>query len=286
MKQIQWYPGHMAKTKRLLKEKMKQIDVVLELVDARVPFSSMNPFVPELMDDTARVIVMNKADLVPKTELLIWQEAFLKKGIASVGVDARHKKTAQIVTDLIQKTVDPLRQKDEGKGIDHRPIRVMIVGIPNVGKSTLINQLAGKKKLVVGDKPGVTKQTQFIRISKQLEIMDTPGILWPKFEDEDIAHKLALIGAIKDSILPIDNVVIYGIDFLKNGYTDRLEKQYGISVTDDIIEVLDAIGKARGCIMRGNLIDYDRVYRLFLHDFRHEGFGKLCLDRVSDYVSI
>lgn len=286
MKQIHWYPGHMAKTKRLLREKMKQIDVVLELVDARVPLSSMNPIVPDIIDQTARVIVMNKADLVPKADIQQWRNIFLDKGIRSVAIDARHKKTTEIVTKLIEETVKPLRKNDDDKGIDQRPIRVMIVGIPNVGKSTLINQLAGKKKLVVGDKPGVTKQTQFIRVSSQLEIMDTPGILWPRFEDEDVAHKLALIGAIKDSILPIDNVVIYGINYLTKHHKGRLEEQYQITVTDDIIEILDAIGLARGCIMRGKQIDYDRVYRLFLHDFRHEGFGKLCLDERTQYVSV
>lgn len=284
MKQIQWYPGHMAKTKRILRETIKQIDVVLELVDARVPFSSMNPIVPDIIDNTLRVIVMNKADLVSKSDLDKWKKYFNKQGMGCIYLDARHHKSKQMLLSLIEDTVSELKDKALDRGIVDRPIRVMIVGIPNVGKSTLINLLSGKKKLVVGDKPGVTKQTQFIRVSKQLEIMDTPGILWPKFEDADIAHKLALIGAIKDSILPLDNVVIYGLDLLKNNYRESLENHYKIEVSEDPVETLDNIGVARGCLMKGRQIDYDRVYRLFLHDFRHEGFGKICLDEVQEDV--
>ncbi len=286
MKQIQWYPGHMAKTKRQLKEKMKQIDVVLELVDARAPFSSMNPIIPEISQTTQRVVVMNKADLADQQHLDQWQIFFAKQGIPSIFVNAQHQKTTQKLYTLIDTVTEDIRHKAQERGINDPIIRIMIVGIPNVGKSTIINQLAGKKKLKIGDKPGVTRQTQFITVKKGLEVMDTPGILWPKFDDEAIALKLALIGAIKDSILPIDNVVIYGLNYLIEHKPEKLKTHYDIELSDDIVEVLDNIGRARGCIMRGNEIDYDRVYSLFLHDFRHLKFGPLCLDEVTEHETV
>ncbi|MCF7925282.1 MAG: ribosome biogenesis GTPase YlqF [Candidatus Izimaplasma sp.] len=286
MKQIQWYPGHMAKTKRQLKEKMKQIDVVLELVDARVPFSSMNPIIKDIINKTKRVIVMNKADLADQAHIDMWQTYFTSKNIPSISVNAQHQKTISTIYQLLDDVTKDMKAKAHKRGIDEPIIRVMIVGIPNVGKSTFINKLAGKKKLKIGDKPGVTRQTQFITVTKGLEIMDTPGILWPKFDDEKTALKLALIGSIKDSILPIDNVVIYGLNYLITHKLKKLEEHYNITVTDDIVDVLDQIGRSRGCIQRGNEIDYERVYYLFLHDIRHMAFGPICLDEVSEIETV
>jgi ribosome biogenesis GTPase A len=283
MKQIQWYPGHMAKTKRQIKEKVTLIDVVIELVDARIPFSSMNPVLRDMIGNTKKLIVMNKADLANQEELKKWQTHFEKKGVPSIFVNAQTGKGMNQLLPVLKDMLKAEREKALAKGKILRPIRAMVLGIPNVGKSTFINQLANKKKLVTGDRPGVTKQTQYIRIEKDLEILDTPGILWPKFTDEDVAFKLALIGAIKDNILPIDDVVIYGLRFLAKHHLNALNNKYDVDIDiEDIVGTLDQIGKARGCIKRGNQIDYDRVYNLFLNDFRHEGFGKIILDKVED----
>ena len=283
MKQIQWYPGHMAKTKRQIKEKVTLIDVVIELVDARIPFSSMNPVLRDMIGNTKKLIVMNKADLANQEELKKWQAHFEKKGVPSIFVNAQSGKGMNQLLPVMKDMLKTEREKALAKGKILRPIRAMVLGIPNVGKSTFINQLANKKKLVTGDRPGVTKQTQYIRIEKDLEILDTPGILWPKFTDEDVAFKLALIGAIKDNILPIDDVVIYGLRFLAKHHLNALNNKYDVDIDiEDIVGTLDQIGKARGCIKRGNQIDYDRVYNLFLNDFRHEGFGKIILDKVED----
>ncbi|PAT02433.1 ribosome biogenesis GTPase YlqF [Candidatus Izimaplasma bacterium ZiA1] len=283
MKQIQWYPGHMAKTKRIVKEKIKQIDIVFELLDARIPLSSQNPVINEIIGDKPRIILLNKADLADQKELSKWIQYFEKKGFLALKINAISgqglNQIEQTARGIIQKVID----KELSRGRKERAVRAMILGIPNVGKSTLINKLASKKKLVTGDRPGVTKQAQYIKIGQHFELLDTPGILWPKFEDEDIAYKLALIGAIKDDILPIDDIAIYGFKFLYKFYRAEFESRYDIKVDEDnIVQVFDDIGINRGCLLPGKNIDYDRVCNMFLHDFRHDRFGKIIMDRVSD----
>ena len=285
MKQIQWYPGHMAKTKREIKEKVKLVDVVLELLDARIPFSSQNPVIKEMIGNTPKIILFNKADLTDTLELNKWINYFEERGIHSLRINAISGQGLDQMLPLMKRVLKDKIEKELSRGRKERPIRAMILGIPNVGKSTLINKLANKKKLVTGDRPGVTKQTQYIRVGKDFELLDTPGILWPKFEDEEIAFKLALTGAIKDQILPIDEVVIKGFQFLDKYYKGRLEERYDIEVDiDNIVQIFDDIGIRRGCLLPGKQIDYDRVSELFLHEFRHLKFGKVILDRVDELV--
>lgn len=285
MKQIQWYPGHMAKTKKEIKEKTKMVDVVLELLDARIPFSSQNPVIQQLTERKPRVILLNKADLADSIELEKWINYFEGKGFKTLKINALSGKGVDKILPLLRIMMRNIVEKEKARGRKERPIRTMILGIPNVGKSTLINKLANKKKLVAQDRPGVTKKTQYIRVGQDLELLDTPGILWPKFDDDDVAYRLALTGAIKDNILPIDEIVIYGFKFLNQFYLNRFEERYNIKVDiEDIVGIYDNIGINRGCLLPGKQIDYDRVNELFLYDFRHQKFGKIILDRVSEHV--
>ncbi len=285
MKQIQWYPGHMAKTKKEIKEKTKMVDVVLELLDARIPFSSQNPVIQQLTERKPRIILLNKADLSDQVELNKWVKYFEDKGFKTLKINALSGKGVDKILPLLRTMMVDVVEREKAKGRKERPIRTMILGIPNVGKSTLINSLAKKKKLVAQDRPGVTKKTQYIRVGQDLELLDTPGILWPKFDDEDVAYRLALTGAIKDDILPIDEIVIYGFKFLNKFYLRKFEERYNIEVDiENIIEIYDNIGIKRGSLLPGKVIDYDRVNDLFLYDFRHQKFGKIILDRVSEHV--
>ncbi len=285
MKQIQWYPGHMAKTKKEIKEKTKMVDVVLELLDARIPFSSQNPVIQQLTEKKPRVVLLNKADLADPGELDKWIKYFEDKGFKTLNINALSGKGVDKILPMLRIMMRDVVEKEKARGRKERPIRTMILGIPNVGKSTLINKLANKKKLVAQDRPGVTKKTQYIRVGQDLELLDTPGILWPKFDDDDVAFRLALTGAIKDNILPIDEIVIYGFKFLNKFYLKRFEERYNIKVDlEDIVGIYDSIGINRGCLLPGKHIDYDRVNELFLYDFRHEKFGKIILDRVSEHV--
>lgn len=285
MKQIQWYPGHMAKTKREIQEKVKLVDVVLEILDARIPFSSQNPVIDTMIGNAPKIVLFNKADLSDANELKKWIAYFDSMGVKSLRINAITGQGLDKILPLMKDILKDKIAKELSRGRTERPLRTMILGIPNVGKSTLINKLANKKKLVTGDRPGVTKQTQYIRVGKDFELLDTPGILWPKFDNEQVAFKLALTGAIKDDILPIDDVVIQGFKYLESYYKGRLGSRYDIEVDlDNIVEVFDNIGLRRGCLLPGRQIDYDRVCDLFLHDFRHEKFGKIILDRVDELV--
>lgn len=285
MKQIQWYPGHMAKTKKEIKEKTKKIDVILELLDARIPFSSQNPVIQQLTEHKPRIILLNKADLSDQFELNKWVKYFEEKGFKTLKINALSGKGVDKILPLLRTMMVDVVEKEKARGRKERPIRTMILGIPNVGKSTLINKLANKKKLVAQDRPGVTKKTQYIRVGQDLELLDTPGILWPKFDDKDVAYRLALTGAIKDNILPIDEIVIYGFKFLNKFYLKGFEDRYNIKVDiENILEIYDNIGIKRGCLLPGKIIDYDRVNELFLYDFRHQKFGKIILDRVIEHV--
>lgn len=285
MKQIQWYPGHMAKTKREIKEKVKLVDVVLEILDARIPFSSQNPVIDTMIGNAPKIVLFNKADLSDTSELNKWIKYFDDNNVKSLRINAITGQGLDKILPLMKDVLKDKIEKEKQRGRTERPLRTMILGIPNVGKSTLINKLANKKKLVTGDRPGVTKQTQYIRVGKDFELLDTPGILWPKFDNEEVAFKLALTGAIKDNILPIDDVVIKGFHYLEQYYPTRLGERYDIDVDlDNIVKVFDDIGLRRGCLLPGKQIDYDRVSDLFLHDFRHQKFGKIILDRVDELV--
>jgi len=285
MKQIQWYPGHMAKTKKQVKEKIKLVDVVLELLDARIPYSSQNPVIKELIGNKPRVILLNKADLADPIELDKWVSFFEGQGVKTLKINALSGMGVDKIKGVLKEVLKEQIAKEISRGRKERPIRSMILGIPNVGKSTLINRLAKKKKLIAEDRPGVTRHTQYIRVGTDFELLDTPGILWPKFDNDDVAFKLAITGAIKDNILPIDEVAIYGFKYLYKHYLSRFEERYSIKVDiEDILKIYHDIGIKRGCLLPGKQIDYDRVNDLFIHDFRHQKFGKITMDYVKDYV--
>ncbi len=285
MKQIQWYPGHMAKTKKEVKEKIKLVDIVLELLDARIPYSSQNPVIKELIGNKPRVILLNKADLSDPIEIDKWVSFFEAQGVKTLKINALNGMNVDKIHGTLRKVLKEKIAKEISRGRKERPIRTMILGIPNVGKSTLINRLASKKKLVAEDRPGVTKRTQYIRVGQDFELLDTPGILWPKFDSDSVAFKLAITGAIKDNILPIDEVVIFGFKFLYKNYLKQFEGRYEITVDiDNVLEIYDNIGIKRGCLLPGKKIDYDRVNELFLYDFRHQRFGRIILDKVENYV--
>ncbi|TDM34556.1 ribosome biogenesis GTPase YlqF [Macrococcoides canis] len=280
---IQWFPGHMAKARREVTEQLKLVDVVFELVDARIPYSSRNPMIDEVIKDKPRVVLLNKMDMANLNETKKWMQFFEDKGFYPVLIDSKNGKNLSQVTKaaeiVTQEKFDRMRQK----GLRPRAIRAMIVGIPNVGKSTLINRLAKKSIAKTGNMPGVTKKQQWIKVGKTLELLDTPGILWPKFEDQTVGKKLSLTGAIKDSIVHLDEVAIYGISFLQERDLVTFNKHYNIDVTADTpyLEVFDAIGRSRGLKLKGNEIDYESVVELIIRDIRNEKIGKYTFDHIS-----
>lgn len=277
---IQWYPGHMAKAKRQVTEQLKKVDVVFELVDARIPYSSRNPMIDEVIQQKPRVIILNKKDMANLKELEKWQSYFSAQGNFPVAVDAKHgKELKQVEQAAIQATEDKFAKERE-KGLKPRAIRAMIVGIPNVGKSTLINKLANRAIAKTGNTPGVTKQQQWIKIGKSLQLLDTPGILWPKFEDQLVGKKLSITGAIKDSIVHLDEVAIYGLEFLKQHDYEGLKKHYNIEVAIDAenLEWFDAIGRRRGLLQRGNEVDYEAVIELIINEIRNAKIGTYTFD--------
>ncbi|QVK21710.1 ribosome biogenesis GTPase YlqF [Mycoplasmatota bacterium] len=276
---IQWYPGHMQKAKRLMTEKMNLIDVVFELVDARIPFSSTNPFVNEIIKNKPRVVLLNKADKADERKTKEWIKYYQSIGVIALAIDSLNGDGVNKIINGAKTALKEKIEKDKAKGLKEKSIRALIVGIPNVGKSTLINRLAKRKVAKIGDRPGVTKSEQWIKVGNELELLDTPGILWNKFDEVETGYRLALTGAIKDEILPIDDVVIYGIKYYAKNHPNRIIKRYNLSQTDDPITVLDEIGKSRGCL-RGREIDYERVYTIFLNDLRGDRLGRITLDDV------
>ncbi|MCI2926764.1 ribosome biogenesis GTPase YlqF [Staphylococcus hominis] len=281
---IQWYPGHMAKAKREVTEQLKKVDVVFELVDARIPYSSRNPMIDDVINQKPRVVILNKKDMSNLNEMQKWEHFFTDKGFYPVAVDAKHGKNLKGVENAAIEATKEKFEKEKAKGLKPRAIRAMIVGIPNVGKSTLINKLAKKNIAQTGNKPGVTKQQQWIKVGKALQLLDTPGILWPKFEDETVGKKLSLTGAIKDSIVHLDEVAIYGLQFLIKHDVEGLKNHYNIDVETDaeILEWFDAIGRRRGLLQKGNEVDYEAVIELIINDVRNAKIGTYCLDIYSE----
>ncbi|MDS3867287.1 ribosome biogenesis GTPase YlqF [Staphylococcus hominis] len=281
---IQWYPGHMAKAKREVTEQLKKVDVVFELVDARIPYSSRNPMIDDVINQKPRVVILNKKDMSNLNEMQKWEHFFTDKGFYPVAVDAKHGKNLKGVENAAIEATKEKFEKEKAKGLKPRAIRAMIVGIPNVGKSTLINKLAKKNIVQTGNKPGVTKQQQWIKVGKALQLLDTPGILWPKFEDETVGKKLSLTGAIKDSIVHLDEVAIYGLQFLIKHDVEGLKNHYNIDVETDaeILEWFDAIGRRRGLLQKGNEVDYEAVIELIVNDVRNAKIGTYCFDIYSE----
>jgi ribosome biogenesis GTPase A len=277
---IQWFPGHMAKAKREVQEKLKLIDIVFELLDARIPLSSRNPMIHEILGNKPRIVLLNKADMADETVTEQWIAYFERQQLRALAIDAQTGTGIRQIVSAAKEMLKDKFAKMAAKGIKNpRPMRALIVGIPNVGKSTLINRLAGKNIAKTGDKPGVTKAQQWIKVGKEMELLDTPGILWPKFEEEEVGLKLAATGAIKDTILNLQDVAVYALNFLKEHYPERLKERYSLDdIPEEIVALFDAIGKRRGCLVSGGAVDYDKVAEIVLHDIRTEKLGRISFE--------
>lgn len=277
---INWYPGHMAKTKRLIKEKLGLIDIVYEVIDARIPKSSKIKDIEQLIKNKKRILIMTKTDLCDMNKTKEWINYYNGLGYEVVEVDLINGKNINKILEVSDNVLKDINEKRKQKGLQQRKARALIIGIPNVGKSTLINRLVGRKAVNVGNKPGVTKTLDWIRINDKIELLDTPGILWPKFDDEKVAYNLASMTAIKEEVLPLDDVCIYILKKLYNDYPELLKNRYGIETInfEDIVDTLEIIGKKRGCVIRGGEIDYDKVYNVVLRDLRDGLIGKVTFD--------
>ncbi|MCI7179420.1 MAG: ribosome biogenesis GTPase YlqF [Schaedlerella sp.] len=275
---FQWYPGHMTKAKRMMQEHIRLVDLVIELVDARIPVSSRNPDIDELGKNKARLILLNKSDLADERKTDAWMEYFKEKGYSVVKINSRQGSGIKSINGVIQEACREKIERDRRRGILNRPVRAMVAGIPNVGKSTFINALAGKACTKTGNKPGVTKGKQWIRLNKNVELLDTPGILWPKFEDQSVGLRLALIGSIKDEILNTEELACELISFLETEYPGILAEKYGIEETGDRYMDLNSAAKSRHCIVRGNELDTEKAARLMLDDFRNGRLGRITME--------
>lgn len=281
----QWYPGHMTKAKRMMQEDIKLIDLIIELVDARAPLSSRNPDIDELGKNKYRIILLNKSDLADPRANAAWAAYFESKGLYVLEINARTGAGMKSIQGLVQEACKEKIERDRKRGIVNRPVRAMVVGIPNVGKSTFINSFAGKACTKTGNKPGVTKGKQWIRLNKSLELLDTPGILWPKFEDQNVGMRLAFIGSINDEIIIMQEMALDLIRCVVERYPQVFENRYGVSYEGDgaqaAIRMLDEIARARKCYLKGEELDYDRAAALFVDDFRSGRLGRITLEEVD-----
>ena len=276
---INWYPGHMAKTKREIKEKIDLIDVVFEVIDARIPYSSKNEDINDIISNKPRVLIMTKTDLCDLDTTNKWKKYYEDKGYIVVMLDLINNTNLKELYYKIDSVIKELNDRRIRKGLKPRRARILVVGVPNVGKSTLINRLVGKKATNVGNKPGITKSLEWIRINDKLELLDTPGILMPKINDIEVAKNLASMTAIKEEVLNIDEIAIYIINKMLSLYKDNIISRYNLTNTDDLIEVLDQIGKKIGAI-KNNEVDYDRVYLRVIKDLQEGYLGKITFDRL------
>lgn len=291
---INWFPGHMAKTRKQIVEDLKLVDIVVEILDARIPISSQNPDIKQITQNKKKIIVLNKYDLADEKENQKWVEYFNKKDQKAILVDALSGKGINETIRLIQKEMEEDLKKIADKGRIGRKIRVMIVGIPNVGKSSFINRIAKKTSAEVGNKPGVTKQKQWIRINDKIELLDTPGVLWPKFESEEVGMHLAITGTIKDDILELTEIAYSLTKFLLENYRENLIQRYSLNEkqieeilnqdqpeNENIYEIMQLIGKKRGAVASGGRIDDDKTSKIILDDFRSGKLGKITIEKIS-----
>ena len=278
MATIQWFPGHMSKARRQVQESIKFVDFVTILVDARLPLSSQNPMLTKIVGDKPKLLILNKADLADPNLTKEWQAYFESQGIKTLAINSKEQSAVKKVTEAAKKLMADKLARQRERGIQIETLRTMIIGIPNAGKSTLMNRLAGKKIAIVGNKPGVTKGQQWLKSNKDLEILDTPGILWPKFEDEKVALKLALTGAIKDNLLPMDEVTIFGLNYFKEHYPKALQERFKqldleLESPDMIMDMTQKLGFRE---------DYDRFYSLFVKEVRDGRLGRYTLDTLEE----
>lgn len=279
---INWYPGHMAKTKRLIKEQTNLIDVVYEVIDSRMPYSSKIIDIEEYTKNKPKILIFSKYDLCDKKETEKWIEYYKQKGYKVIAMDLEKNPNTKPLIDLTEDIMKEKNNKREEKGLIKRKTRVLVVGIPNVGKSTLINRLAGKKVVNIGNKPGITKHLSWIRVNDNIELLDSPGILWPKL-DETNAFNLASLTAIKEEILPLFEVASYILKVLEKYYPNILKERYDLEyLNEDIVEDLEYIGKKRGCLIKGGEIDYDKVLSLIINDIKNGYIKDITFDRIED----
>lgn len=278
---FQWYPGHMTKAKRMMQENIKLIDVVIELVDARIPLSSKNPDIDQLAQNKSRVILLNKNDLAHRERTEEWKAYFEEKGYFVAMVNSKNGNGVKAVQNIVMEACKEKIERNRKRGIINRPIRAMIVGIPNVGKSTFINSFAGKACTKTGNKPGVTKGKQWIKLNKNVELLDTPGILWPKFDDQTVGLRLAFIGSIKDEILNTSDLAIELIRFLQVEYPNVLMERYEADIEQDAVAILEHIAAVRSCKKAGDVLDLDKAAGILLEDFRSGKLGNITLERVE-----
>lgn len=284
---INWYPGHMTKARRMMEEDIKLVDLVIEIVDARIPLSSRNPDIDKLAKNKARIVLLNKSDLADDTVTDEWITYFKDKGFYCLKLNSRLNVSNRAVNNLITAACSAKIERDRARGIKNRSIKAMIVGIPNVGKSTFINSMAKKKVAKTGDKPGVTKAQSWLKISDFLQFLDTPGILWPKFESQDVGIKLSICGSIKDEIVDLHMVCLYALRIIEKKYPSLLEKRYGISINEfsgdtDGMEIATLIAQKRGCLLKGNQYDYERVFTLVMNDIRSNRIGAMTFESANE----
>lgn len=290
---INWYPGHMLKTKKQIMEDLKLIDIVIEILDARIPVSSRNPDMQKIIQNKKRIVILNKSDLAEEKETTKWVEYYKKNDIKAIVADANLGKGIKETLKQIEKIMEEDMQKAAAKGRIKKNIRVMILGIPNVGKSSFINRLCNKKTTIVGNRPGVTRQKQWVRISNNIELLDTPGVLWPKFEDEKVALNLSFTGSIKDEILETVEVAFSLLTYLYNNYKSNLMERYKITENDiediksedeneEVYNLMKLIGKRRGAVVSGGEVDDEKTANILLNDFRSGKLGRITLEKVYE----
>ena len=276
--QYQWYPGHMTKAKRMMQENIKLVDLIIELVDARIPYSSRNPDIDELGRNKARLILLNKADLADEAANAAWTKALEATGAVVVKANSRSGAGLKAVQGAVAEACKEKIERDRRRGIKNRPVRAMVAGIPNVGKSTVINSYAGKACAKTGNKPGVTRGAQWIKLNRQLELLDTPGILWPRFENQEVGFRLALIGSIRDEVLNTEEMAFTFLQFLRANYPGLLQQRYEIEESDDALENLNRIAENRLCRLKGNMLDLKKASDIVIDDFRSGRLGRITLE--------